>query len=256
MTAPIRVLVVDDEPNARAGMMALLRKVPGFQVVGQCGDGQAAVKAIAELAPDLVLLDVQMPEVDGFAVIRAVGPSAMPPTIFVTAHESHALAAFRVAALDYVLKPFDDRRMLEALERARLARNDRHLSELGRRLLHLVQAAEPASPPVRFAVRAGTRTLVVPADDVEWFEAASYYARLHVGRETYLLRESMNALEARLDPTQFIRAHRSAIVQLPLIAALERKRVGDHAAVLKSGARVPVGRSRWAALARAVEERG
>ena len=256
MTAPIRVLVVDDEPNARAGMTALLGKVPGFTVIGQCGDGRAAVKAIADLAPDLVLLDVQMPEVDGFAVIRAVGPSAMPPTIFVTAHESHALEAFRVAALDYVLKPFDDRRMIEALERARLARSDRHWRDLGRRLRDLVAAEEPGPAPVRFAVRTGNRTVVVSADDVEWIEAASYYARLHVGRNAYLLRESMTALERRLGGAGFIRTHRSAIVRLALIAALERKRMGAHVAVLTSGARVPVGRSRWAAVAKAVTDRG
>jgi two-component system LytT family response regulator len=255
MTAPIRVLVVDDEPNARAGMIALLCKVPGFTVIGQCGDGRSAVKAIADLAPDLVLLDVQMPEVDGFDVIRAVGPSEMPPTIFVTAHEAHALEAFRVAALDYVLKPFDDRRMIDALERARLARTDRRYSDLGRRLLGLV-AAEESSAPVRFAVRAGTRTVVVAAEDVEWFEAASYYARLHVGPDTYLVRESMNALEARLNPARFIRTHRSAIVQLRRITALERKRLGDHAALLKSGTRAPVGRNRWAAVSKAVADRG
>jgi two-component system LytT family response regulator len=252
VTPPIKVLVVDDEPNARAGMIALLRKVPGFVVIGQCGDGRAAVRAIADLAPDLVLLDVQMPEVDGFDVIRTVGPSEMPPTIFVTAHETHALEAFRVAALDYVLKPFTDRRLIEALERARLARNERRFSDLGRRLLSLVAAEDAAVPPVRFAVRAGNRTVVVAAEDVEWFEAASYYVRLHVGGESYLLRESMNALEARLDPTRYIRTHRSAIVQLPRIAALERRRLGDHAALLRSGARAPVGRSRWAAVSRAV----
>lgn len=247
MTAAMRVLLVDDEPNARAGMAALLKKVAGFVVIGQCGDGHSAVRAIAETTPDLVLLDVQMPEMSGFDVVRAVGADAMPATIFVTAYENHALEAFRVAALDYVLKPFDDRRMIEALERARLAHNDRRYSDLGRRLLTLV-SAEPAEPAVRFAVRSGNRTLMVEAGDVEWFQAASYYARLHVGKETYLIRESMSALEARLDPARFIRTHRSAIVQLRLITALERKRLGNHAALLRSGARVPVGRNRWSTV--------
>jgi two-component system, LytTR family, response regulator len=254
MTAPVRVLIVDDEPNARAGLAALLKRVPGFTLAGLCPDGHSAVKAIADSAPDLVLLDVQMPEMSGFDVVRAVGPEDMPPTIFVTAHETHALEAFRVAALDYVLKPFDDRRMIEALERARTHRNDRRYSDLGRRLLNLVATDTPPEP-VRFAVRAGARTVLVPAEEIEWIEASNYYARLHVGRETYLLRESMQMLEARLDPARFIRTHRSAIVQLQLIAALERKRLGNHSALLRSGARVPVGRQRWTMVSRAVSER-
>ncbi len=255
MTGPLRVLLVDDEPHARAGMAALLRKVPGFTVVGECADGRTAVRAIAETTPDLVLLDVQMPDMDGFAVVRAVGPTAMPATVFVTAYEQHALEAFRVAALDYVLKPFDDQRLLEALERARLTHRERRLTDLGRRLVCLVEEL-PAPVPVRFAVRDGTRTLVVAAESVEWFEAASYYVRLHTGRETWLLRESMHALEQRLDPTRFLRTHRSAIVQLPLVVALERRRLGHHLALLRSGARAPVGRSRWAAVTRAIADRG
>lgn len=254
MTAPIRVLIVDDEPNARAGLAALLQRLPGFAVAGQCPDGHSAVKAITESTPDLVLLDVQMPEMSGFDVVRAIGAGDMPPTIFVTAHETHALEAFKVAALDYVLKPFDDRRMIEALERARTHQKDRRFSDLGRRLLQLATAEGPADP-VRFAVRAGARTLIVAAEEVEWIEASSYYARLHTGRETYLIRESMNALEARLDPVRFIRTHRSAIVQLPLIATLERSRLGDHTAVLRSGARVPVGRNRWAMVSQAISHR-
>lgn len=244
----VRVLVVDDEPAARSGMSRLVAATPGFEVAGEAGDGEAAVELIASLRPDLVLLDIAMPGCDGFEVVRRVGPARMPAVVFVTAHDEWALRAFDVHALGYVLKPFEDARLRTALVRAAAAR---HGAALAAALESLI--APPPQPPAnlepRFEVRAGTRVLLVPVADVDWIEGAGYYSMLHAGSDTHLLRETMQALEQRLDPSRFLRVHRSAIIQLPRVREL---RDAASEVVLQSGVVVPVSRSRRAALSAAL----
>ncbi|HKG93685.1 MAG TPA: LytTR family DNA-binding domain-containing protein [Gemmatimonadaceae bacterium] len=269
MTGPpadvIRVLVVDDEPDAREGIAAMVAAREGFAVVGTCGDGAAAARAVGELAPDLVLLDVQMPAMGGFDVIRAVGPARMPAVVFVTAHDEHALRAFEAHALDYVLKPFSDRRLAEALERGRAAVRSARLGELAGRLLALVGGAAPAPAPNepaaplradRFVVPgAGPRraVVVVRAEEVDWVEGASYYARLHAAGRSYLLRETLASLERRLDPRRVVRVHRSAIVNVDRVRELRRSDGGEPVLMLSDRTLVRVSRSRWPAVSGVLE---
>jgi two-component system LytT family response regulator len=232
--SPVRVLVVDDEPLARRGLRAHLAKRADVAVVGECASGGAAVEAIRALAPELVLLDVQMPGVDGFGVIDAVGPEAMPVVVFVTAFDAHALRAFEAQALDYVLKPIDPARLARAVDRA-VRRVAERRSAGG--------PAEPSAAPDRFLVRRGGRVVVVPVDDVDWIEADGDYARLHVGRERHLVRETMARLEATLDPRRFVRIHRSVIANVTRIAELRPHANREYVVVLRDGTRLKLSRS-------------
>ncbi len=238
----VRVLVVDDEPLARGGLARLVAATPGFEVAGQAADGEGAVAAIEALRPDLVLLDVAMPGCDGFEVVRRVGPARMPPVVFVTAHDEWALRAFEANALGYVLKPFEDARLREALVRAAAPGQGPALAAALAALL-----APPAGP--HFEVRLGSSVRLVPVADVEWIEGSDYYATLHAGGETHLVRQTLQAIEARLDPARFLRVHRSAIVQL---ARVREWRAEAGELVLGSGVCVAVSRSRRAALRRAL----
>ena len=255
MTAPLRVVVVDDEPLARSGMCGLLARDPELSVVAQCADGAEAVAAIAGLKPDLVLLDVQMPEMDGFEVLREVGPARMPVVVFVTAFDRFALRAFDVAAVDYLLKPFDDERFDLAIARAKHAVRNAEAGELGRRLMRLVErqgapvaeappAAEPARHASRLVVKSAGRTVFVRVDEVDWIEADDYYAKLHVGEKTHLLRETMGSLEARLEPTRFFRLHRSAIVNLDRVREVQFLFGGEHVVILHDGTKLKLSRNR------------
>ena len=255
MTAPLRVVVVDDEPLARSGMCGLLARDPELTVVAQCADGAEAVAAIAGLKPDLVLLDVQMPEMDGFEVLREVGPARMPVVVFVTAFDRFALRAFDVAAVDYLLKPFDDERFDLAIARAKHAVRNAEAGELGRRLMRLVErqgepapsaeaTAEPARHATRLVVKSAGRTVFVRVEDVDWIEADDYYAKLHVGEKTHLLRETMGSLEARLEPTRFFRVHRSAIVNLDRVREVQFLFGGEHVVILHDGTKLKLSRSR------------
>ena len=208
MSRRIRTLIVDDEPHARAGIRRILEAHPRFEVAGEARDGREAVAGIRMVGPDLVLLDVQMPGFTGFDVIRDVGPGRMPFVIFVTAYDEFALHAFEVNALDYVLKPFTNARFRSALEKAAAAIENREYRDLGERLLGLVRDSPAAAPPIEpaptvmshIAVRSDQRVLLIRTEEIDWIEAASYYARLHVGKESYLVRETLNSLEARLPP--------------------------------------------------------
>ncbi len=245
----LRVLVVDDEPVARAGLTALLAHDPGLTVVGECRDGQEAVDTIRRLGPDLVLLDVQMPEMDGFQVIRAVGPDRMPPVIFVTAWDQFAVRAFEVHALDYLLKPFDDERFAEAMARAKRLIASGEVGDLAGRLAALLRHPEATGPWLsRIVVRKPSGAVFVPVDEIDWVEAADYCARVHARGKVHVIRESMQRLEQRLDPTRFFRVHRSGIVNLDRVREMQPARHGDHVLVLQDGTRVRLSRSRKAAL--------
>lgn len=235
----IRTLIAEDEPLARERIRSLLDEEPDIDVVAECGDGRAAVAAIREHEPDLVFLDVHMPELSGFEVIREVGADAMPPIIFVTAYDHFAVRAFDAHALDYVLKPFDEERFRTAVERARETLRRREPGPgLDRRLADLIEGLQKPRYLERLAVKAGGKIVLLRADEVSWIGAEGNYARLHVGRKSWLMRETMTALEGKLDPARFLRIHRSTIVAADAIAELEPLFQGDYVVVLRDGTRL------------------
>jgi two-component system LytT family response regulator len=242
-TAPTRVLIVDDEPLARERLRTLLADDPGMQVVGEAADGGRAAEAIRTLTPDLVFLDVQMPGSTGFDVIEDVGADKMPFVVFVTAYDRYALRAFDVHALDYLLKPFDRERFRQSLARARQQLQRREGGDLERRLLALVEDLKPAQSRVdRFVVKSGGRVFFVRNDEIDWIEAAGNYVKLHVGNDAHLFRETMNAVEARLDPDLFFRIHRCHIVNIEQVRELQPWFNGEYVVYLKNATRLTLSR--------------
>ena len=237
----LRTLVVDDEPIARQGMRKLLAGEPDVEIVGECGDGREAVRMIRALRPDLVLLDVQMPELDGIGVVRELSPGELPGIVFVTAYDRYAIAAFDVHAVDYVLKPVSGRRFRTALERARRRLAAGRRDELADRVARLLRDyAAPA--PDRVLVRSGPRAYFVPLADVDWLEAADNYVYLHCGRGRHAIRDTMKHLEEWL-PRRFVRIHRSAIVNLDRIAELRPLPSGDTSVILLDGRTLTLSRA-------------
>jgi len=228
--ARVRTLVVDDEPFARSNLRVLLARDAGVELVGECGSGAQALEDIRALRPALVFLDVQMPELDGFDVLEQLGADVPPALVFVTAYDQYALRAFDAGALDYLLKPFDDARFAQALERAKA------------RL-----AAAPALAG-RVAVRQGRQLLFVALAEIDWIESADYCVALHVGARTHLLRRSMAAIEAEFERAGFCRVHRTAIVNLARVQGLETSADGETGLVLPDGLRLPLSRRHRAAL--------
>ncbi|MCI0685355.1 MAG: LytTR family DNA-binding domain-containing protein [Gemmataceae bacterium] len=260
----IRTLVVDDEPLARQRLRTLLAADPELELVGECGDGRQAVAAVQQLRPDLMFLDVEMPALDGFGVLRALAGTAsastafagmapagtdsaatlIPVVIFVTAHDRYALKAFEVHALDYLLKPFDKSRFAAALERGKAQVRLGQSGGMEQRLRALLQTVTERQPlPPRLVVKSGGRVSFVRVDEVDWIEAAGNYVRLHVGKEDHLLRESLSGLEAKLDPRRFVRIHRSTIVNIDRIRQLQPAFHGDCVVTLRDGAELTLSRS-------------
>ncbi len=241
----IRVLTVDDEPLARKRIRRLLEGEPDVELVGECGNGAEAISAIRTSAPDLVFLDVQMPELDGFGVLRRLDLSeGLPYVIFVTAYDEYALQAFEVHALDYVLKPFDRKRFRSALERARREIERDRAGNLNRRLLDLLDDLSDGPKHLdRVLVKSGGRVFFVKADEIDWIEAAGNYVRLHAAGESHLVRDKMKGLEAKLDPKRFARIHRSSLVNLDRIKELEPWFHGDYKVLLKDGTRLTLSRT-------------
>ena len=254
----IRVLVVDDEPLARQRIVDMIGDDHGATVVGEIDNGDDAIQAIRSLRPDLVFLDVQMPGRTGLDVVREVGPDAMPLTIFVTAYDTHALEAFELAAVDYLVKPFDDDRFEHAMQRARRMIELHEVDRLRSRLLSMLQGEraidrETEPPPrgeylERIPVEMRGKVRVVPVREIDFILASGPYAELYSGDRKYVIRESMQTLEDRLDPTLFIRTHRSVIVRLDQIETLHKAPGGDYDVQLKSVRRLRVSRSRLEAL--------
>lgn len=239
----LRALVVDDEMLARQRIRHLLRRSTDIEVVGECANGLEAVKAIEELAPDLVFMDIQMPELDGFGVVEAVGPDHMPPTLFITAYDQHALRAFEVHAVDYLLKPFSPERFHQALERARRwCRSP--TGQKGPDLEALMASLGRDRPWAdRLLVRAGDRHVLVRTEAVQWIEAEDNYVRLHVEGTSHLVRQTMTGLLAKLDPARFRRIHRSAIVNLDCIREFQPWTGGDHLVIMRDGTRLTLSRT-------------
>ena len=253
----IRVLIVDDEPGARRRLERLLRREGDIEIVDQVGNGRKAAEAIGRLKPDLVFLDVQMPRMTGIDVVREVGSRLMPAVIFVTAYDQYAVKAFDLAALDYLLKPFDDERFEQALTRARQHLTTHATDDLHDRLRALLQAiasppqAHPAPPRYleRIAVEMRGQLRIVPINKISFISASGNYVYLHVGEDELLVREQMQRLEDHLPPDQFFRIHRSTIVRLDEIETLLSKPGGDYTVRLRSGERLKASRSRWGKLA-------
>ncbi len=260
---PVRVAVVDDEPLARRTLRVLLDPVDGVEIVGEAGNGAEAVEVIRDSAPDLVFLDVQMPEMDGFQVLQALGPAA-PAVIFVTAFDEHAVNAFDANAADYLLKPFDDDRFHRALARARARIGDSRVRELASRLAHLLSPSEtpamapstPSATPMttpsaapggyaeRIVVKKNNRVTLVDTAIIDWIEASDYVVRIHVGAAVHVLREPISDLEKRLDPRRFFRVHRSTIVNLASVKELQPLFHGEYVVIMRDGTELRLSRSR------------
>jgi two-component system LytT family response regulator len=265
----IRAMVVDDEPLARRGLARLLGAQPDISVVGELRDGGEAVRAIRSLRPDLVLLDVEMPGLDGFGVLQALGAGPLPMIVFVTAFDDYAVRAFEVHAVDYLVKPFTDRRFADMLGRARQRMQDAAAADAARRLAALLadsSAAPPAGPLVdpdtappsapagaieqTLVATTGRRSVVIAIRDIDWIEAHDYCALVHSGGASHLLRESIRTLEQRLAAHGFVRVHRSALVNVARARELRRPAQGEWILVLDGGAELPVSRRQRPAVTR------
>jgi two-component system LytT family response regulator len=241
--AKTRTLIVDDEELARERLRTLLTEEPEIDLIGECSNGREAVETIRRESPDLVFLDVRMPELDGFGVLMALEGEKLPLVVFVTAHDRFALKAFEVHAVDYLLKPFDRERFQKALQRA-LERVKRHeTSLLNEQLSALLADVKPTPKHAdRLAIKAEGRVSFLKTDDIDWIEAADNYVSIHVGSESCLLRETMTSLEARLSPHKFLRISRSAIVQMDRIKELQPLFHGEYAVILRNGTRLTLSR--------------
>jgi two-component system LytT family response regulator len=273
--AEIRAVVVDDEPLARAGVRRMLARVSDVVVVGEATNGADAVQAVRTHKPDLLLLDIQMPEMNGFEVLNALDPSDFGAVVFITAYDTFAVRAFEVQALDYIMKPFDDERFFAVIERAKQHLQRDRGEDLTSRIASLLdtyekragvtptsagepdprepepRVPEPRVPETRTGeylsrvmVKESGRVFFQPVEGIDWIESADYYSRLHVGETTHLIRESMTSLEEQLDPRRFVRIHRTAIVNADRVKELRLDYANRHVVVLKSGVRLPLSRTR------------
>jgi two-component system LytT family response regulator len=241
---PISVLIADDEPPARRGLRALLEPHADLHVVGEARSGREAVAAVLRLQPDVVFLDVQMPEGDGFEVVRTVGVDRMPVVVFATAYDAYALQAFEAHALDYLLKPYERERLDAVVGRVRAQVRQARAAGTDPRLSAFVRRMEEHSRYLRrVAARVGPRVRLLDVDEVDYFEAEANYVRVHVGGASHLVRETLAALEARLDPARFARVHRSLIVSLDRVVEVEPLFAGEYVLTLRGGTRLTTGRT-------------
>lgn len=242
-TAPVRTLIVDDEPLARAHLKSLLRERSDVDVIGESGDGRSAIDQIRRLTPDLVLLDIQMPELDGLEVIREVGPSRMPAVVFVTAYDEHALAAFEVHAFDYILKPVSRERFTQAIDRVvGLIRTEAAGTE--RPLEALIEAMRSERSALdRLAVKADGRIVFIRVGEIDWIEADDDLVRIHVGKTVHAHRSTLTHLEDRLPGSKFLRIHRSTLVNVDRIREIQPWFQGDWVLILSDGTRLHSGKS-------------
>ena len=249
MAEKLRAAIVEDEPPARVGLRALLAADPEIEIVAECGTVDEALAALQKTHPDVVFLDVQLARRTGFDLLAALGASRPPAVVFVTAYDQHAVRAFDVEAVDYLLKPFDDQRFAQALGRAKdRVRQSRAKSLAEQLAATLAPGARPAGPPRTLLLKDGARTMFLREDEIDWIEAQDYYVEIHAGGAAHLHREPLRDLEARLDPRRFVRIHRSAIVQVDRIRQLRSLPSGDAAVVLRDGTELRVSRSRRDAI--------
>src|SRR5512143_1347090 len=243
-SACIRTLIVDDESLARERIRDMLASDPQIEVVADCANGQDAITAIKLLSPDLVFLDVEMPGIDGFGVLEALSSDRLPTIIFVTAYDQYAVRAFEVFALDYLLKPFDQERFDKALKRAKAQLSIEQNDALNQRILNALEAIK--TRPVhleRLVIKMNGHVFFIKSEEIDWLEAEGNYVRLHAGKESYLLRYTISALESQLDPKRFIRVHRSAIVNIDRITELQPWFHGEYRIILREGVQLTLSRT-------------
>jgi len=239
----IRALIVDDEPLARRRIKSLLAHDSSVEVIGECSDGHKAVSSISDLTPDLVFLDVQMPAMDGFEVIKTIGAERMPTVIFVTAYDQYALKAFEVNALDYLLKPFDRSRFQKTLDRAKTMIRGRQNGDVSHELLSLLEGLRREQElPDRFIIKSGGRVVFLRVEEIDWMRAVGNYVRLQVGRDSHLMRETMTGMETKLDPDKFMRIHRSAIVNVDRVKEVQPWAKGEYVVIMRDGTRLIMSR--------------
>ncbi len=240
----IRTLIVDDEPLARDRIKRLLRDEDEVHVIGECGNGADAIKVITAQSPDLVFLDIQMPEKNGFEVIKSLNSKKLPTIIFVTAYDQYALQAFDVHAIDYLLKPFNRERIKRAVAHAREHIESKRIGNLDERLNSLIADLRGGKKYLeRMVVKAVGRVFFLKIDEIDWIEAAGNYVKLHVGRDGHMVRETMNGIEAKLDPSKFLRIHRSTVVNIDRIKELHPMFSGDYAVILRNGTELALSRN-------------
>lgn len=240
----IRALIVDDESLARERIRDMLAADDEIEILGDCANGQEAIEAIKHHAPDLVFLDVEMPGIDGFAVLETLQPATLPVIIFVTAYDQYAVKAFEVYALDYLLKPFDRERFEKAVRRAKAHIQNEKSEHITQRILSALE--EIKTKPVhleRLVIKMNGHVFFVKAEEIDWLEAEGNYVRLHAGKESYLLRDTISALETQLDPKRFVRVHRSAIVNVDRIQELQPWFHGEYRIILREGVQLTLSRS-------------
>jgi two-component system LytT family response regulator len=251
-----RVLIVDDEPYARKRLRRYLQDEPQVEVVSECAGGRDALIALEKQKVDLVFLDIQMPGMSGFELIEAVGAANMPPVVFVTAYDEFALQAFEAHALGYLLKPYDQRRFREVFQHAQLYLQGDQAKELNERLTDLLKRLSISKYCSRLAVRADGRIYFVPVKDIDWIEAAGNYVQLHVGGDKYLLRCPLHVLEEKINPEQFVRMHRSGIVNVDRVKEIQPYFQGTHVIILKSGVKIIASRGGMQRLQEVLGESG
>jgi len=240
----IRAVIIDDEPLARRKIRQMLARDPEVEVVGDCGNGREAIAAINAQNPDLVFLDVQMPEVDGFAVLESIAAPRSPLVIFVTAYDQYALRAFEVSAVDYLVKPFDRRRFEKAMQRAKSRIESERGSDVNRQALALLAELRARSSHIeRLVIKAGGRAFFLKTEEIDWIEAEGKYVRLHAGKESYLLREAISSIEGQLDPKQFPRIHRSTIINIDRVRELQPWFHNEYRVILNDGTELMLSRS-------------
>ncbi len=239
----MRAVIVDDEFLGRTVIREMLRRDPTIDIVGECANGHEAIAALRTLSPDLVFLDVHMPELDGFEVLASLAPARLPLVIFVTAHDRFAVRAFEVHAVDYLLKPFDRERFDRALSRAKAHHHSNRGEEVNQRILALLEERTPPRRLERIAIKARGRVLFLKIDEIDWIEAEGNYIRLHVRHESYLLRETIGGIEGQLDPRQFPRIHRSRIVNIDRVRELHPWSHGEYHVILHDGTKLTLSRS-------------
>lgn len=256
---PVRTVIADDERLARQKLMILLESEPAVNVVAECQDGRQTVAAIRSFRPEMLLLDIQMPDLDGFQVLSEISEEEMPVVIFTTAYDQYAIRAFESNALDYLLKPFDRERLHHAVARAQSELRKSRDHAITHRILNLLSQVRPggvaaAQPDQRLVIRANGRVVFLDLENIEWVEAAANYVRLHVGKDSYLFRETISRISERLDPNHFVRIHRSTIVNVSKIKELIPVNSGEYVVVLKTGRELSCSRGYRATLQEIIDK--
>jgi two-component system LytT family response regulator len=250
----MRVVIADDEALARKKLRIMLSSEPGVQILTECQDGSETIRALTTYKPDVLMLDIQMPDFDGFELLSRVSPDTMPIVIFTTAYDRHAVRAFEAHALDYLLKPFDQERLRQAMNRARaelITGKDREATY--RILNYLSESGTQSALDRRLVIRAGGRVVFLNLNEIDWVEAAANYVKINAGKESYLLRKGIGEIADRLDPAHFVRIHRSTVVNIGRIKELQPVNSGEYIVVLKSGKELSCSRGYRAGLQQLIE---